>query len=255
MRSTTSAGLRPPASQPGCSRAAPSTVPRHAAPADRAAGPIPPDRGRCRAPPAVQDRVRGAALASRSRRAPRVRPRASAARRPAGDAGRPPRSPPGACRPPRCCRPRAGVAITVGMPEQRMVGTRRLDREDVERRTAQTPAAERVDQRRLVDQRGARRVDEARSGLHARQRRGVDHPPGLVAHRRMQADEVATRQQRFEVDRLDILRQNRAGGQIRVVHDDGAAEAGQPRGDAPPHRPEADQADRLPPQLTALQAW
>ena len=61
--------------------------------------------------------------------------------------------------------------------EQRVIRPRRLDAEDVERGAAEMSAAQGVGQRRLVDERRARRVDQARARPHACQRRGADHAP------------------------------------------------------------------------------
>ena len=51
----------------------------------------------------------------------------------------------------------------VGRVAQRRVGGQRLLREDVERRAGELARAQRLDERGLVDQRAARRVDEQRA--------------------------------------------------------------------------------------------
>ena len=201
------------------------------------------------------DRVRGAALASRSRRAPRVRPRASAARR----ASRRRRS--AATISPWCVPtstvlpPTWGVAITVGMPSSGWSepggSTEKTSSAAPPRRpprSASISAASSTSAARAVLTRhapGFMRASAAASIIpRVSSLTGACRLTKSLRARSVSRSTASTPSGR-----------TRAGGQIRVVHDDGAAEAGQPRGDAPPHRPEADQADRLPPQLTALQAW
>ena len=52
------------------------------------------------------------------------------------------------------------------------------------------PDAERVGERRLVDDRAARRVDEERRRLHPRERRGIDQVARLRAERAVERDDV-----------------------------------------------------------------
>ena len=64
--------------------------------------------------------------------------------------------------------------MTEPMREQRVVGRRRLARQDVDRGTAQAAALERREQRSLVDDRSPPRVDQDRAVRQQRKRRGID---------------------------------------------------------------------------------
>src|SRR5260370_85243 len=64
-----------------------------------------------------------------------------------------------------------GMAGDLG---QRLARPRRLVVADVERAPAEAAGRERIDQRRMVDQLGARAVDQVRTGLGVRQRLGAD---------------------------------------------------------------------------------
>ena len=101
-----------------------------------------------------------------------------------------------------------GTTRTFGACRQRVVGRRRLGVRDVERRAGDAPLVQGGDERRLVDDRAARRVHEDRGGLHDRQRRGVDEVVRGVGEREVQRDDVGARERRVEVgvaaDRLDL---------------------------------------------------
>ena len=77
-----------------------------------------------------------------------------------------------------------------GQAEERALGGRLL-REDVDGRAAQVTRRERRDQRLLVDDVAAGRVDEPRAGLHGRERRGADEAARLGRGRQVERDEVA----------------------------------------------------------------
>ena len=58
--------------------------------------------------------------------------------------------------------------------DQRVIGRQRLDREHIQPRGRQSPAAQGVDQRILVDDLPAGAVDQHGIGFHHRQRVGVE---------------------------------------------------------------------------------
>ncbi len=77
---------------------------------------------------------------------------------------------------------------------ERMIPRQRLAVVDVERRR-DAAALERCDQRRLVDQRSARGVDQQRARLHAGELRRADDAARALRQHEMQADDVGLRQQ------------------------------------------------------------
>ena len=69
---------------------------------------------------------------------------------------------------------------------------------DIERRAGNQPLLERPDERRFVDHRAARGVDEIRRPLHARKRLPVDEMPGLGRQVHVERDDVRRIQQAIE---------------------------------------------------------
>ena len=104
---------------------------------------------------------------------------------------------------PRFGRAAAQVRHEQHVLERQQIGMhRRLVLVDVERRAGEQVLLQRPRQRLLVDDRAARRVDEIRRALHARQRALVDQMPRLRRQRHVQRDDVRRDQQAIERHRL-----------------------------------------------------
>ena len=101
------------------------------------------------------------------------------------------------------------------------------------------PGFERHDQRRLVDQAAARGIDQDRARLHARERRAIDHPRGLVGERHVQRDDVGGRQQFLERQEAEFD----AGPCRHIGIDDVGAHRLEPGREQRRDGAEADQAD------------
>ena len=133
------------------------------------------------------------------------------------------------------------------------VADRRLFAEDVDGGPGDHAALDRLVQRLLVHERPARGIHEVGARLHARELRAADQAARLLVQRRVQRHEVGLLQQRLERDQLDADRGRALVGDERVVGDhahlEGARTLRHPRADAP----EADDAERVPGQLDALQ--
>ena len=122
----------------------------------------------------------------------------------------------------------------------------RLALDDVEARGGELARIEGLEQRGLVDDRPARRVDQDRARPHPRERPGVDQVAGRRVEVAVQADEVALLEQLFEpVDAADAQRLVDPLAEIRVVEDDVEPErlGAQGRRGADPAA--ADHAERL----------
>ncbi len=83
---------------------------------------------------------------------------------------------------------------------QRMIGLQRLAVEDVEAGMADMATLQRLDHRRLIDQRAARGVDQDRAGLHPRDARLVEKAAGLVVEHKIERDDVGLLQKRIKLD-------------------------------------------------------
>ena len=94
-----------------------------------------------------------------------------------------------------------GVSSRFGQPASGDPAGERLLLEHVERRAAQAIRPERGGDRRFVDDAAARRVDQYRAGLHAREARGVDQMPRRGDQRHVQRDHVGLGEQRVEAAR------------------------------------------------------
>jgi len=136
--------------------------------------------------------------------------------------------------------------------EQRVVGTRWFDAEDVEGGTCQVLAAQCLGEGFLVDERGACRVHQERAALHARQLLGADQAFRSFAHRGVQAHEIAAREQLFEARGFGPCGQDLLVVEERVVSDHVRAERAQAAGDGAPDRTHADQAHGLSPEFASL---
>ena len=110
-----------------------------------------------------------------------------------------------------------GVRITLGVAEQSCVGDG-LDRQHVKTGAGKYSTIECAKQIVDVDHRAARGVDQKRACTHAAEHAGVDHAAGLVVERRMQADDVALREQAGEVGALDVRRKV-AVDQVGIARD------------------------------------
>src|SRR5262245_31875575 len=72
--------------------------------------------------------------------------------------------------------------------------------EDIEPGTPDLAAPKPFDQRRLVDERAARGVDQDHAAFHAGDARGIDDAARLVVEREIERNDIGTRQQGIEVD-------------------------------------------------------
>ena len=107
-----------------------------------------------------------------------------------------------------------------------------------------------MEQRRLVDDRPPRGVDEESARLHPGEGVAADHPAGVDVERDVDGDHVGRRQQLFQ---LDPLGTRELPARVGVGVDDPRAEAGQPAGDGAADVAEADDADGQRAQLVAEQ--
>ena len=147
------------------------------------------------------------------------------------------------------------MSSRLGALAQRRVGRQRLLGEDVERRAREPPGAQRLDERRLVDERAARGVDEQRAGPQQRQPRAVDQAARGVGDGQVEADDVGDLERRL--DRLGVLGAelgHALGRDVRVVGDRAHAERARPRRHEPADAAEAEQRQRLVGELDAGEA-
>ena len=109
-----------------------------------------------------------------------------------------PRDRPSPCASRSCALPRCGASSDVLERQQiRDAPSARARRRRARRRQC-SRFLQRPGQRRLVDDRAARRVDQIRRPLHPRERRLVDQVPRLGRQRHVQRDDVRRRQQAIE---------------------------------------------------------
>ncbi len=101
--------------------------------------------------------------------------------------------------------------------EQGVVVRHRLLLEHIDGRGGDALRCERLDQRRLVHDRPARRVDEQRTRLHQPELARADQVLGLVAEQAVDGDDVGFPQQRVEVHHLDAQVRHRGLRNIRIV--------------------------------------
>ena len=130
--------------------------------------------------------------------------------------------------------------------QQGVVQARRLGIEYIQTSAAQLARNQGRVQRSLVHLLAARGVDEQRAVFHARDEAGVDHLARLRRQRRMQADDVALRQQCFKRDAARVQGAlYGALGAHRIAVDDPRIEAAQTPGQHAADIAKADQADGL----------
>jgi hypothetical protein len=111
-------------------------------------------------------------------------------------------------------------------------------------------ARERLEERALLLDRAARRVDVDRALLHEAQRLVVDHRAGLVGQRRVAREHVHLRQERLQAgDRLRAAPPHLVRGHVLVVREDLHADRARELRDAPPDVADAHDAERLAVQL------
>ena len=84
-----------------------------------------------------------------------------------------------------------------------MARGQRLDREDVEAGVSELPRTQRLDHRRLVDQRAARGVDEQGAAPHRGDPRRRQEAARLVGEQQVERDRVALGKQALDGDELD----------------------------------------------------
>jgi hypothetical protein len=126
---------------------------------------------------------------------------------------------------------------------------------DIEAGAGDPALLQRARQRRRVDDRPARSVDQKRAGLHRLQRHLTDQAAGLRDERRVNRDEIALRQQRRKIDLAGAeFSLRRRIGQDVVVDDRHPQPASRHLGQATTDAAETDQAERLSQELGADQA-
>ena len=125
----------------------------------------------------------------------------------------------------------------------------RFGREAVEARGPELAGSDGREERRLVDETAARRVDEDRAVAHAADGVGVDHAPVLGRQRTMERQDMRSLDDGIEGGDLDP-----AGnlGCERVERDDAHAHRNADLGGAAADRPETDEPERASLQLQAL---
>ena len=131
----------------------------------------------------------------------------------------------------------------------------RLLREDVERCGRDLPGLQRIDERGLVDQLAARRVDDAHTVAHPRERLRVDRAARLRGQRLVQGEEIGRREHifdRFGPLRADVAEPLRVDE--RVVRDDAHPQPDRAAPDLLPDPAEAEHAERLVRELDAAPA-
>ena len=131
----------------------------------------------------------------------------------------------------------------------------RLRREHVEGGARELPRADRLDQRVLVDERAARRVDEPRAVAHLGDRLAVDQAARLVRQRGVERDDVGGAEQLLERLRLlDAEVAEAVAPDEGVVGDDVHRKAERTACDLLPDAPEPDHAEGLARELDAAPA-
>ena len=83
----------------------------------------------------------------------------------------------------------------VGQAPQRTVRRQRLDGDHIERGTGQLPPLQGRDQGHLIDHAAAANIHQHNARVHAFDRGGVDHSPGLLGQGQGEDDAVRYRQQ------------------------------------------------------------
>ena len=130
----------------------------------------------------------------------------------------------------------------------------RLGRIDVERCRGDLAALQSDEQRVLVHELAACRVDDAHAVAHLRDRRRVDRAARLVRQRQVQREEVRTREHLVERRALDAELAKPFGGHERVVGEDAQLEAERAARDLLADAAEAEHAQRLARELDAPEA-
>ena len=110
---------------------------------------------------------------------------------------------------------------------------------------------ERRDQRRLVHELAAGRVDDAHAVPHLRDRRGVDRVARVVGERQVEGEEICARQHFLEARAVDAELAKALGGDERVIGDDLHLQPDRPPRDLPADAPEPEHAEHLVGELDA----
>ena len=121
----------------------------------------------------------------------------------------------------------------------------RLGRHHIERGAAETAIIERGDQRGLVDQRSARRVDQVGAALHLAESRGVEQAAGCRHQRRVNRYEIGLRQELVEADAFDAGVAQCVGRHERIERQHPQAKRLSLRGDPARDVAEPDEAEHL----------
>ena len=120
---------------------------------------------------------------------------------------------------------------------------------------ASRPGLQRLDERRLVDERTARGVDEQRARPQQRQARAVDQAARRIRDRQVEADDVGHLERRLDRLRVICAELGHAlRGDVRVVGDGSHPERARPRGHEPADAAVAEQRERLVGELDAREA-
>ncbi|OSX77962.1 LOW QUALITY PROTEIN: hypothetical protein BU14_0126s0001 [Porphyra umbilicalis] len=125
------------------------------------------------------------------------------------------------------------------------VGARGLHRKAVDGGARDGARLEGGEQRRLVDNAPAGRVDHARAAREEAEPPPVDQVAGAVDEWHVEGEKVGRRDRIVERRGGDAVGGGRVGGQRRVRHDNGHAEGGRPCSHLPPNAAIADNGKRL----------
>jgi hypothetical protein len=126
-----------------------------------------------------------------------------------------------------------------------MAGRQRLGPVDVERRP-DAALLKRGEQRRLVDQRPARGIDDDRARLHARELRRADDPRRALGEHHVQRDRIRRREELVLADKLGTRVARGRLGQVLAPGNDAHVHGLGDTGHAPADPAEAENAERPP---------
>src|SRR4029077_8646300 len=151
-----------------------------------------------------------------------------------------------------------GVAANVGRGdhirqlEQRMIRARRFNGKHVHSRARQASVLERRDERRLINQGGARGVDQISISLHLCNLRGPEQRLGFVSYGRVQGEEIALDKELSQRYGLDIEKHRLFERKEWCMCYTARAKGLKASGHALPDGPKTDDTYRLMPQLVPL---
>ena len=137
---------------------------------------------------------------------------------------------------------------------QRVVGAHRLDGIDVNGGTAEVARTESGGERGLIHDSAARNVEDDRSWFRGLELGNAHEPPGLRCQWRVDGDDVRSMEELWKPDQACTHFGGLLLGQVRIVREHPHLEANCATGDGFADLPEADDPERLAPQLGAGEA-